>query len=280
MHLSLTQWGLLVAGVVGPSAVLAVMHKRNLRREFPLFFNYMALYSLSACLTFISVFYTCSAYFYVYWGLSFLVMLTEFVLLHEILVNTLKPYSALIDLAKMLFLWAGLFLLLAASCMALATTGPNANKLAAAVGILERGIRLMQCGLLLFLFLFESRLGISWRNHGMSLAIGLGIYSASDLIFSYLRMADPRMWVTFQNIDGFIYLAVLGFWAVLLSLPEPGRKTVLDSPSRLIFQRWNEALVSATAMPSGGELALSPMDSFIPGVEKAVERVLARKMSH
>jgi hypothetical protein len=278
--MSLSQWVLAAAGFVGPGLVLVVMYSRNLRREFPLFFNYMALYITIVSLEFISMFYVCPGYFYVYWGLTLLLMLAEFVLLYEILVNTLKPYSALIDLAKMLFLWAGLFLLLAAGCTALATTGPQVNKIVAAVGILERGIRLMQCGLLLFLMLFEARLGISWRNHGMGIAIGLGLYSVSDLISSYLRTAYPSASTNIQTVNGCIFVFAVAFWAMLLSMPEPERKSVLDSPSRLIFQRWNEVLASATAVPRGGELALSPMDSFIPGVEKAVERVLARKMSH
>jgi hypothetical protein len=52
---------------------------------------------------------------------------------------------------------------------------------------------------------------------------------------------------------------------------------VLDSPSRLIFQRWNEALSTYTAR---GEIAMAAngVNSFLPGVEETVDRVLARKM--
>ena len=79
-------------------------------------------------------------------------MVLEFGVLYELLVNALKPYSALIDLGKMLFRWAAVFLILAAFLTAFATTGSGNNKLVAASELLQRTVRLMQCGLLLLFF--------------------------------------------------------------------------------------------------------------------------------
>jgi hypothetical protein len=45
----------------------------------------------------------------------------------------------------------------------------------------------------------------------------------------------------------------------------------------LIFQRWNEALIS---YQHGGDLAFAPSESFLPSVERTVERVMARKMTN
>jgi hypothetical protein len=42
------------------------------------------------------------------------------------------------------------------------------------------------------------------------------------------------------------------------------------------LQRWNEALVSYSYRDSGA--AAMAVDSFLPSVEKTVERVMARKM--
>jgi hypothetical protein len=55
------------------------------------------------------------------------------------------------------------------------------------------------------------------------------------------------------------------------------RSNVLESPRRLIFQRWNEALLTHSVR---GEMAFagSGMESVLPGVEQTVERVLARKI--
>ena len=53
-------------------------------------------------------------YFYIYWALTGVTMVLEFAVMYELLVNALKPYSALIDFGKMLFRWAAIFLILAA----------------------------------------------------------------------------------------------------------------------------------------------------------------------
>jgi hypothetical protein len=135
----------------------------------------------------------------------------------------------------------------------------------------------MQCGLLLLFFFLEKRLGLSWRNYNMSIALGLGSIAALDLCFSYLRIQFVSKIETFCTIESAFFISVLAFWAYCLTRPEPARKTVLDSPSRLIFQRWNEALSSYSVR---GEMALAGngVNSFLPGVEETVDRVLARKM--
>jgi hypothetical protein len=282
MHLSVIQWFSAISGIVGSWAVLFILYRRKIRPEFPMLSNYMGLYGLAVCVGLVAfVFCSCPGGFYqvIYWILSLLIMIVEFAVIYEVLVHALKPYSALIDLAKMLFIWVGVFLLFAAGCTALATSGSGISRLDAAVGIAERGIRLMQCGLLLFLLLFERKLGISWRNYGMGIAIGMGVTSAYDLIRSYLVMLSPHSGELLQNVNGMLFTSVLLFWMYLISRPEPARKTVLDSPSRLIFQRWNEVLM-ATPLVARNNQASLPVESFLPGVERAVERVMARKMAN
>src|SRR5262249_3101999 len=168
-------------------------------------------------------------------------MVLEFGVMYEIFTNIVKPYSALVDLGRMLFRWAGAFLLIAALFVAAATVGPQSTKLFAAVTLVERSLRLIQCGFLLLFFLFERRLGLSWRTPSVSIALGLGTSAAVGLIVSYLR--DHFTAATAMGfLDNASYLAIVIFWVTCFALPQPVRKNVLDSPSRLIFQRWNEAL--------------------------------------
>jgi hypothetical protein len=204
-------------------------------------------------------------------------MLLEFGVLYELLVNALKPYSALIDLGKMLFRWAAVFLIMAALLTAFATTGSGSNRLVAAAQLLERTVRLMQCGLLLLFLGLEKRLGLSWRTHSMSIALGLGVYAAVDLSATYLISRVPARTNAFQMVATLVYLGATSLWAYSLAKPEPARGNVLDSPRRLIFQRWNEALLTHSVR---GEMAFASggMDSFLPGVEQTVDRVLARKI--
>lgn len=270
------QWSFAIGGIVGPAIIALVMIRRGLRAKFTFFFNYLVLYIAMSGVGLAAYLYRCSVSHY-YWVLGSLMMMMEFCIIYEILANTLRPYSALVDLAKVLFRWAAVFLLLTALVTALATNGQQATKVEAALSVIEHSVRLMQCGLLLFLFVFESRLGVSWRNHGVAIALGLGIYAAIDLIVSYVPQMSTR---TADYVEAITFLSVLAFWGCCLMMREPVPKTVLDSPSKLIFQRWNEALMMTPLVARKNQATLSPVESFLPGVEQTVERVMARKMMH
>jgi hypothetical protein len=260
--------------------ILFLMKTRNLRSQFPVFFQYNLYVIVAMPFSFLSYFYCCTHpnIFYLYPLLSFLLISFEFFLMYEVFVAVLKPYAALIDLGKMLFRWAGLFLLFAAVLTALATSAPHGvERIAPALDLLERSMRLMECGLLMLFLLFERRLGLSWRSHSMSIALGLGTTAAAGLAVSYLRMRFPESTTILGAVENLCYFGVVVFWASCMALPAPSRKNVLDSPSRLIFQRWNDVLSNYAV---GGEMAVASrgMESFLPGVEQTVERVLARKI--
>jgi len=280
VHISQIQWIFIALAVVAIGVqgyTLRILNQRKLRSEFPVFFRYSAICIAAYVVGLLPFVFFCPQYFYIYWVLTGITMVFEFWVLYELLVNALKPYSALIDLGKMLFRWAAVFLVLAALLTAFATTGSGNNKIIAAMELLQRTVRLMQCGLLLLFFGLEKRLGLSWRTHSMSIALGLGIYAGVDLSTTYLIDRLPAMTVAFQMITTLVYLGAASLWAYSLAKPEPARGNVLDSPRRLIFQRWNEALLTHTVR---GEMAFATggMESFLPGVEQTVDRVLARKI--
>jgi len=280
VHISQIQWILIAIAVVAAGVqafTLRILNQRKLRSEFPVFFRYSLFCVIACAILLIPFVVSCPQYFYVFWSLTAVSMVLEFGVLYELLVNALKPYSALIDLGKMLFRWAAVFLVLAALLTALATAGSGNHKMVAAMQLLQRTVRLMQCGLLLLFFGLEKRLGLTWRTHSMSIAMGLGIYAGVDLSTTYLIDRMPAMTGFFQVFANLVYLGAASLCAYSLAKPEPVRSNVLDSPRRLIFQRWNEALLTHSVR---GEMAFagSGMESFLPGVEQTVERVLARKI--
>lgn len=255
---------------------LWILAQRGLRRDFPVFFRYTAYCVLIAVVSVISSIWTsCSQYYYLFWGCAVVMFCLEFAVMYEAFVNAMKPYSALIDLGKMLFRWAAIFLVLVALLTAIASSGSESNRIGTAITLTQRSLRLMQGGLLLLFFSFERRLGLSWRSYSMAIVLGLGIAASVDLTTSYLASRFAP-WANALNILGvFVYLGIATFWALCFRQPEPARKNVLDSPSRLIFQRWNETLLSygyASAAPVS-----STVESFLPGIEKTVDRVMARK---
>jgi hypothetical protein len=279
VHLSplqATVVALSVASVLIQSATLLILSKRKLRSEFPVFFRYTACGVLLGTAGAVAYLIACECreYFYLYLVFCAIMMCFQFGVMYETFVNAMKPYSALIDLGRMLFRWAGVFLLLTALLTGVASKGLEVNGLFGAENVMERILSLMQVGLLLLFFAFERKLGLAWRSYSMVIALGLGTSSAVSLVNSFLVGRYPELRPAISLADGLVYLAVVTFWAICFRQTEPARRNVLDSPSRLIFQRWNEALTSY----GYGQGSASSVESFLPGIEKTVERVMARTL--
>lgn len=262
--------------------LVKVLAGKGLRKRYPVFFAYNVAYAaIDLVLTVAGVMGgpTSTSYFYLYWTLNTVLMLLEFGIMYEVFVHAVQPYAGLIDLAKLLFGWAALFLLLAASLTAFSTAGSHLLKCVAATAYLDRGLTMMQCGLLLLFFLFEKRLGLSWRSYSVCTALGLGLVAASELSITFLRTEYPGWGLSLDLLGNLVYMGAVISWIVCFRLPQPERKTVLDSPAKLIFQRWNDALMATPFSGQGGS-AIAQMDSFLPNVERTVERVMARKMAN
>lgn len=279
MHLSLIQWIVMTLVLVLEVAVFCALIIRKLRSKIPIFFNYVA-FGLATYVLQLAVgpHVTPVQYFYLYWTTEALAMGISFAVILEVFLLILKPYPALIDFGKMLFGWAAVFLLLASLITAVVTAGTQASKICAAVILLQRIVQLMQFGLLLLFLGFESRLGLSWRSLPMCIVLGMGLFAGLDLGGSFVKQHFPGWSNPLSLVSPLISVGVLFAWFICFLLPEPQRRAVQDSPGRLILQRWNEALLATPLVRRTNEATL-PVESFLPGVERAVERVMARRIS-
>jgi hypothetical protein len=276
MQMSYVQLALALLSIVMTGAVMFVLAKRNLRHAYPMLFAYLGMNAVAVLVLTVLYRFAIGQYFYAYWTTSTLLMLVGFAVQYEVFVDILKPFSAVIDLGKMLFFWAAGFLLLAGFLTALVTSGNHASKIVVAVDLLDRCVHLMQCGLMLLLVVFEKRLNFSWRSSGMCVALGVGVIAAMDLVVSYAQGRSPGQNQPLAMLNSVVVMGVLGFWATRLNSRESEPAKVANSPSRLIIQRWNDALISYR----NGDLAFASttMNSFLPGVEQTVDRILASKM--
>ena len=282
MHFSLMQW--LLAGSAAVSVVLAgtilvILLRSKRRSDFPIFLTYCGSYVLMMVLGWSAYlkWCTCDRYAQLFWIVGVVQMALEFGVMYEIFRNALKHYSALVDLGKMLFTWAAVFLLVTATITAFATGGPSATKLGAAFALVERSMRLMECGLLMLFFFFEKRLGLSWRNPNVSIALGLGTTASVDLILSYLKARFPSMAGAWDVINSSVFMGILACWCYCLAARQ-SEPVVATAPSRLVLQRWNESLVGAAY--ANAAVASGSVESFLPGIEKTVDKVLARKFAN
>src|SRR5215510_8847919 len=151
------------------------MFSRKLHRKFPVFF----LYLLAQIVIFTILFPTYASgsyerFFYAYWVSAVVSLALGFKVIHEIFLDVFQPYHTLKDLGSVLFKWAGLVMLLVAGVVAAASPASNQVPIVQAVLTVQRCVRVIQCGLVLFLLVFSRYLGVSWKQQSFGIALGFG----------------------------------------------------------------------------------------------------------
>jgi len=258
-----------VAHGVMELVLAGIMLKRKLHRQFPVFF----IYILSQIVPFAILFplYRSGpahydAYFYTYWVSAAISLAIGFKVIHEILLSVLRPYHALKDLATILFEWAALVMLLVALVVAASSTPAMNSPLTQAVVTAQRCVRVVQCGLILFLLVFSKYLGISWRQHSLGIALGFGGYASVELTTVALCASGQIHPNTMHTLETSAYLLAILTWIGYAMLKAPERE---DSGRLLTSQRWEQGLTDLQAPGSAP-------DSLIPMFESMVERAFSR----
>jgi len=251
------------------SVLAGIMVKRRLHRQFPVFFAYI----LSQIVIFAVLFpiYKSGpayydAYFYVYWLGSAISLAIGFKVIHEVLLTLLRPYHALKDLGTVLFKWAALVMLLVALVVAASSPTATDSPITQAVITAQRCVRVIQCGLILFLLVFSKYLGISWRQHSFGIALGFGAYASVELATVALYAGGQIHPDTMSTLQTFAYLFAILNWIGYAILKAPDRE---DAARLLTSQRWEQSLADLQT-PN-----VSP-DSLIPMFEGMVERAFSR----
>ena len=251
------------------AALTVIMVRRGSRKNFPVFFLYLIAQLVCFCVEFPLFHLSYAGYFYSYWTASIITSLLGLAVMHEVFANIFKHYDSLQDLAMVLFRWAAVVLVLVAIVMGASYSHGEGSRLMFTILALERSVRVMECGMVLFLLLFSSHLGLTSRHHVFGISLGFGIYAAVDLVIATLRGAFGNLAPTqFALLGSLAYLCSVSIWVYFLRRPEPERKRI---EARVRTENWNYALASATN-------AL-PQESFLAVVESAVERVLSKRES-
>jgi hypothetical protein len=244
--------------------VLVVMLRRGLQREYPYFFNYTLLRVLSDVILFVMHRQSYTLYYFTYWLSAALSVLISFAVLYEIFRHAFRPYEALRDLGVILFRWAALVILLVAG-MWIVTSGDQAHEgsITNAILLVERSVRLMQCGLVFFLLLFSEYLGISRRNLLFGIALGFGLFASVDMLVASGLSHSGVVHVSVLRwfISGAYNLSAV-IWLGYIALA-PSRST---APTAIRTPEWNSALEDAR-IPAVA-------DSLLDSMDRTVERLL------
>jgi hypothetical protein len=256
-------------------ALLVVLRKRKLYEDHSMFFTYTLFQVIAAVLDVIAFkFAGYETYFYVYWVRIALSIGLGFFVIKEVFTNMLKPYAGLRDAGILLFRWAAAVLILISVLSYVSGTGNGAARILREVVTMERNVRFIQCGLLLFVVMCSNYIGFSWRSLSSGIAFGFGFFAAVDLLISNALMTRGYFFSqeTASLAGQVAYACAVIMWFTYSMLPQPEQKAVHAMAYRPVVDRWNQAAM--LLMNTGASTAPAPQ-TYLSDIERTVEAVLA-----
>jgi len=249
------------------AAVAVVYYRRKLHKEIPAFFVYIIVQLLIFCIQFPVYRYGYGGtYFKVYWVATAVDLLISFKIIHEIFMEVFKPYHALKDLGTALFRWAALVMVLL-SAVLISINSSWQDPLVTSIFTVQRCVRVVQCGLVVFLLAFSRSLQVSWRRLSFGIALGFGVVAGGELLSNAL-FSGQRLHVPLWQIGTMAtYELGMCIW-LFYSLTNRRR----DMVPVLVPQRWDEALMEIQPAEAEG-------DSLIPMFEHMVDQALSKTNS-
>ena len=258
--------GFWAVGILVIGAIIYMMVKRGLRQDFPLFFSYAIFQAIESTLLLILRSHY-ALYFYAYWTTAILGVFVEFVVIYEIFSHVFRPYEALRRIAMVLFRWSALVLVMVAVVTASANGQTGLTRIMATILALERSIRVMQVGLVLFLFLFSQQVGLTQRHRIFGISLGFGITAAVELMaVTMISNMDSGQHMGIAVLSSGAFVTASCVWAYYMRLEEPERVKI-------------EHAIEAGRLNMVVSDSIHPVhqEAFLPYIEGAVERILAER---
>jgi hypothetical protein len=246
--------------------IAVIMVRRNLRRDYPMFFNYTVFQVISHVVMFILFHCSYNVYYCGYWTTSALGIFLGFAVIREIFLVSFKPYEALREFGEMIFSWCLLVLVIIAVLIAFMQGSADDGRIYLALTTGERSIRILQCGLVFFIFVFSRYLGISKRHPLFGIALGFGCFACIEMIALLLYDQYTAIsLVTMRTTISGAYFASVVVWLGYSLAPAPSRRTEVIPQS----DRWNYALSNIMHVPEP--------DGFINSIDRTVESLLGKQ---
>jgi len=263
-----TVYGLWIASWIGASVLIGYIWKKKLNREFPIFFAFLVAETVSDLLNFVLSCGHKHAYYYSYWAGVAVTTCLGFFVLQEIFRHIFRPYESLRTFGSTLFRWSTLVLLMVGVIMAMSSATPGRSPIIKYIFTVDRSVQLMQCGLVLFMYLFARQLGLTEGHRVFGITVGFGLRAAVQLlsVTVYSLFPSGSMARSLNIASMGMYLLAVVIWMVYMYRPEPERRraSVLEQT-----ESWNYALAAATNGDGGA--------AFLPNVVDTVERVLNKR---
>jgi hypothetical protein len=168
--------------------LVVVLVRKRLHEQFPVFFLYIAWSSIVS-ITLVGMDYlaTGEQYYYAFYCGAIGNAALSFGVIYELFRHLLRDYPVLGSTGHSLYRWSALVFIAIAFALVWSAPAAGAGTLMATYFVLSRTVRLLQCGMLIFLFIFARSFGLSWKNRAFGIALGFGIVATSTLFIAAIR---------------------------------------------------------------------------------------------
>ncbi len=250
------------------SVLALLLWKKKLHKKFPIFFIFLIAQIVNFSIIFplwLSGNYM--LYFAPFWLGEAVNAILGFKVIHEIFIDVFRPYHILKDLGTLLFKWAGVVMLLVSVVVAFSNSFDR-SPLVHALTTLQRSVRVVQFGLILFLLLFSRFLGVSRRQISFGISLGFGLFAGTELVLYALNSGGFVNQSRLNEINMMAYIVAICVWLGYSIARDYVREA---GTNRLQTERWEQGI--ADLHPS------DVPDSLIPMFEGMVERAFSRSSS-
>lgn len=210
-------------------------------QKYPYFSAYVFFNLLEAAATY-AVFRNAMVYFYTFWICEAVGIVLGLAVVREIFTSLFSPHPALRKLATMIFRGAVVALVVLA-CVVIYMQSGDARGIANAVLLAEEATRIVEVGLIMFLFLSSSAFGLHWRQNVFGIALGLGMFGAVELTtVTLMTHVSPSAALVFSLIRGLAFNFSLVIWLGYLLAPERMTSSA-EVPKKAQLEQWNQAVM-------------------------------------
>jgi hypothetical protein len=236
---------------IAPHFLLAgiafLLCKRRLHLKYPVFFGYVCYEIAEFVLLFLVYRHELNLRLYyapIYLGTLVISTALRFGIIQEIFNNVFREQEQSVTLARGSLRWTTVFLVTVAILCSLSVSGHMAGTLIAGAAWVERGVAIIQCGLVLFLFLFSRLVGLSLESYAFGMAFGFGVLSSVEL--ANWAMHTQELSVSAAKVLNFLptggyHIAVL-IWLAYLIVPVRKPLQPPEEPVMHDVHHWNNEL--------------------------------------
>lgn len=222
--------------------LFAALLTKKIWHKFPAFFAYVAFNLFEAAITY-AVFHKGIVYFYTFWICEAIGILLTLGAVWEVFTSLFLPHPALRKLTQLIFRGTVVLLIGLAVGVIYLQSG-EARGIPSAVLLAAEAARMVEVGLIMFLFLSSSAFGLRWRQSTFGIALGLGMYAAVELaIVALMTHVSSTAGEWLSLIGGLAFNFSLFIWLGYFLMPEERAVSSAEIPKRAQLEQWNQAVM-------------------------------------